>query len=67
MISLLDDLTVVDDDYLIRIADGAQTVGDDEAGVTLHKADKERFCSHETPVTGIDRCRMNCDHDFQLG
>src|SRR5512135_1946423 len=36
--TLLDDFAVVDDDDIIRIADGGEAVRDDEAGAALHQA-----------------------------
>jgi len=38
MRSLLDDLTVVDDDYVICIADGGQAMRDDKTGASFHEA-----------------------------
>ena len=36
--ALLDDLAVVDDDDVVRVADGAQAVGDDKGGAAFHQA-----------------------------
>ena len=55
--ALLDDSAVVEDDDLISIADGAETVGDDKGGAALHQ------CIHATLYkpfrTGVNaRCGL---------
>ena len=40
MRAAFDDFTVVEDEDLIRLSDGAQAMGDDEAGAALHQAGK---------------------------
>jgi hypothetical protein len=46
MISLFDNLAVVDDDYLVRITDGAQAVSNDEAGAAFHQAQQSLLDAH---------------------
>ena len=36
--AFFDDFAVVDDEHLVSVADGAEAVGDDEAGAALHQA-----------------------------
>jgi len=38
VIALLYDLAVVDDDYFVGVADGAQAMGDSKAGAAFHQA-----------------------------
>lgn len=38
MRAAFDNFTVVEDEHLIGLTDGAQAMGDDEAGATLHQA-----------------------------
>ncbi len=40
--ALFDDLAVVDHHHVVGVADGAQAVGDDEAGASCHQA-QQRF------------------------
>jgi hypothetical protein len=49
VVALFHNLAIVDDDYLIRITDGAQAVGNNETGAALHQSVKERIRSHQTP------------------
>lgn len=43
MCAALNDLAVIDDQNLVGIADGAQAVGDDEAGAPLHQVQHRRL------------------------
>lgn len=50
--ALLDDVTVVEDDDLVGITDGTQTVGDDEGGAPLHEGVHATL--HHLLGTGVD-------------
>ena len=46
MAALLDDLPVVDHHHVVRVADGAQAMGNDEAGASLHQAQQRLLDAH---------------------
>ena len=52
MSALFDDAAVVEDDDTVCIADGAETVGDDESGATLHQ--RVHTTLYEPFRTGVD-------------
>ena len=37
MTALFNDLAILDDDDVVRVADGGETVSDDEAGASFHE------------------------------
>ena len=67
MRSLLDDLAVVDDDYIVRITDGGETVGDDALDQArdgkVHQDDKgEQYKRENTPLpVGLDEGKWFSD------
>lgn len=63
---LLDDFAVLDDDHVISVADGAQAMGDDEAGAAFHQAVKDRISSHQTPIPHIYGGCMDSDQDYTI-
>ena len=64
--ALFDDLTIVDDQHLVGIADGAQPMGDHKAGPSFHQPQKGRL----DPDLGaaVDAAgRLIQDQDARIG
>lgn len=64
--ALLDDVTVVEDDDLVGIADGTEAVGNDEGGASLH--DGVHTSLYQLFGTGVDTGgRLVEDQDGGIG